>query len=540
MTHPDWVLKFKVKNTEIRLVKGRYYLYDITSVWCPEKKRTKKVTLKYVGSIDEEYGLIPAGMKRRGKVPQGESPFKVQPKEECNFLDKFENIEDPRSNRNQLHSVAEILLVTLCAVICGADGWQDVENFGKSKINYLRCYLDYNNGVPSDDTIRRFYRNINPLEFEKLFREWVGTLAKGADIKVIAIDGKSSRHSFDGEGNMLHVVSAFATEARIVLGQEKVDEKSNEITAIPKMLAWLDVRGHIITVDAMGCQHAIADQITQKEGDYIFSLKGNQGTLSDNVQLYFEDKKLDITSHCIDYDKGHGRIDTRECWVVSDTEWLRELHPNWQTINSIIRIESTREMKFKGYKYRPMYENAAVLEMEEIGFALKKDELFLHIQGTEPVLVSPKAADEGIDLALYDKIKEALLAKSATLDLTSDDKNRVANFMSKNRLTHYTLSKESRYYISSLKDFTAERMLKAIRSHWGIENTLHWVLDMSFNEDYSRIRKENAPHVMAIIRHIALNLLQQAKTARQSIKGLRKMAGWDDDTLDLVISKKSS
>ena len=265
---------------------------------------------------------------------------------------------------------------------------------------------------------------------------------------MIAIDGKSLRHSFDEDAKMLHVISAFATEARIVLGQEKVSEKSNEITAIPKILRWLDVKGHIITIDAMGSQFKIANQIIKKEGDYIFSLKGNQNTLSEDVTTYFDDKVSDnITKH-VDYDKGHGRVETRECLVVDEVDWLRQRHPKWSSIRSIIKIHSIRESK-----------------------------------------------------------------KQTT--------------------------KEVRYYISSLEE-TPEKILRSIRSHWAIENTLHWVLDMSFNEDYSRIRKGNAPYAMAIIRHVALNLLQLAKTKRQSIKRLRKMCGWDDNTLDLVINKNSS
>ncbi len=244
------------------------------------------------------------------------------------------------------------------------------------------------------------------------------------------------------------MVSAFATEARIVLGQEKVADKSNEITAIPKLLNWLDIKGHIITIDAMGCQHAIADLIVKKEGDYIFSLKGNQGNLSDDVRLYFEAQKNIKTQHYVDYDKGHGRLETRECFVVTDIQWLNDAHPKWTTIKSIIMVRSTREIKDK-------------------------------------------------------------------------------------------ITTEDRYYISSLT-LPPDRVLKAIRDHWAIENTLHWVLDMSFNEDYSRIRKENAPHVMAIFRHVASNLLQAAKKERQSIKGLRKLCGWDDATLERVISKKSS
>lgn len=453
MIHPEWALKFKTKGTELRNMNGKYHLYNVTSKRDPITKKTKKITLNHIGSITEEYGLIPTGMIKKGRIKKGESPLKIAPKEEVDFLDTFEKIEDPRAAKNQLYSVSEILLVTLCAVICGANGWCDVENYGKSKINHLRQYLDYNNGVPSDDTIRRFYRNLDPSAFEKLFREWVSNLAKKVDSKVIAIDGKCSRHSFDGDGNMLHMISAFATEARIVLGQEKVSDKSNEITAIPKMLDWLDVKGHIVTIDAMGCQYAIANQIVKKEGDYIFALKGNQSSLSDDVKLYFENKSFEKSNIHTDYDKAHGRIETRECRVVSGLKWLRELHPNWQSINAIIEIKSTR-----------------------------------------------KIGD--------------------------------------------TTTQETRYYISSM-DAKADKILKAIRSHWAIENSLHWVLDMSFNEDYSRIRKENAPHIMTIFRHIALNLLQTAKKnqdslKRQSIVGLRKLCGWDEQKLDLVIAQKIS
>lgn len=450
MKHPEWVLKHKIPNTEIRCIRGRYYLYNITSVWCPEKKRTKKVTLKAVGTITEEFGLIPAGMSRRGRVPQGASKIKdSQP--ETSFMDTFEAIDDPRAPRNQLYTLFEILLVTFLGVICGAEGWKDIENYGKSKINYLRRYCEFKNGIPSDDTFRRFFRSINVEQFKQLFHEWVQSLAKTVDAKVIAIDGKSNRRSYDGDGNMLHMVSAFASEARIVLGQEKVSEKSNEITAIPKMLNWLDVKGHIVTIDAMGCQYAIADQIVKKEGDYIFSLKGNQGNLSKDVELYFADPALkNKLKSYTDFDKGHGRIETRHCIVSNDVEWLKDMNPKWSSVNSIIQINSKRELK-------------------------------------------------------NDKTTE-----------------------------------ETRYYISSLKDHTPQDTLKAIRIHWGIENSLHWVLDMSFNEDYSRIRKENAPEVMAIIRHFALNLLQQHKTKNQSIKGFRKICAWDDTALDQIILKSHS
>ena len=456
MAHPDWVLKHKVPNSEIRNFNGKYRLYAITSKWCPEKKRTKKVTLKQIGIIDKEFGLIPTGMSRKGRVPKGESKMKSDALLETNFLDHFEVIEDPRAQRNQLYTVAEILLVTLLAVICGAEGWQDVENYGKSKIKYLRCYLPYECGIPSDDTVRRFFRAINPDHFKEIFSRWVQCIANIANAKVIAIDGKSNRRTFDGDGNMLHMVSAFATEARVVLAQEKVTDKSNEITAIPLLLDLFDVKGHIVTIDAMGCQYAIANKIVDKGGDYIFSLKGNQGSLSEDVELFLNTQ---VTKNaCLtltDYDKGHGRFETRICFVSNDTEWLHKEHKNWKTIQSIIRIDSTREITERGTK---------------------------------------------------------------------------------------KITQETRYHISSLKNPTPQVALRAIRDHWGVENTLHWTLDMSFNEDYSRIRKENAPHVMAMLRHMALNILQQGKLQqkkhkRQSIKGLRKMCAWDDDTLSEFVSK---
>lgn len=372
---------------------------------------------------------------------------------ELSFLDHFKDLEDPRSERNRDYTMSEILLVTLCAAICGAEGWQDVEDFGKAKIDYLRQFLPYKNGIPSDDTYRRFFRAIDPKQFQELFRNWVLSLQSQIEKKLIAIDGKSSRHSFDGETGMLHMVSAYATEARLVLAQEKVSEKSNEITAIPKLLEWLDLRGSIVTIDAMGCQYAIADQIIQKEGNYIFSLKGNQGSLCEDVTTYLSDNELKILNNISsfkEYDKGHGRIETRLCWVTHEVAWLREQHPHWHSINSLIRIDSIREVKGK-------------------------------------------------------------------------------------------TTEETRYYISSLKEIP-QKILGAIRAHWAIENNLHWVLDMSFGEDQSRIRKENAPQVMAIIRHMALNLLQLTKDTmkRQSIKRLRKMAGWDDNILSNILSQKFS
>lgn len=370
---------------------------------------------------------------------------------EIGFLDIFKELEDPRSPRNQLHSMSEILLTALCAGICGAEGWQDVEDFGNAKIEYLRKFFPFRNGIPSDDTFRRFFRGLDPKKFQELFRMWVKSIQPKIGQSIIAIDGKSSRHSFDSDKEMLHMISAYATEANLVLAQEKVSDKSNEITAIPHLLEWLDLKGNIVTIDAMGCQYAIADKIIEREGQYIFSLKGNQGSLHDDVKIYLRDEEVlkKLTPHK-NYDKGHGRIETRTCWVTQDVSWLQERHSNWKSINSIIRVDSVREIKGRS-------------------------------------------------------------------------------------------SSETRYYISSLRDIP-EKFLASIRSHWAIENSLHWVLDMSFGEDNSRIRKQNAPQVMAIIRHIALNLLQLTKNQmkRQSIKRLRKMAGWSDPILSSILSQKFS
>lgn len=367
------------------------------------------------------------------------------------FLECFGALEDPRSSRNRLYKMDEILLAALCGAICGAEGWQDVEDCGKAKLDFLRQYLPFKNGVPSDDTFRRFFRALDPASFQELFSKWVETLRQDNWEEVIAIDGKSSRHSFDGETKMLHMVSAYATESRLVLAQEKVSEKSNEITAIPALLKRLDLRGSTVTIDAMGCQHAIAELILQRHGQYIFSLKGNQGSLHDDIKAYLADPASikNCKTHK-DFDKGHGRIESRVCTVETNIDWLIQRHPNWSTIGSIARIDSTREIKGKS-------------------------------------------------------------------------------------------SHETRYYIASRAE-TPDKMLKKVRSHWAIENNLHWTLDMSFGEDQSRIRKQNAPQIMAIIRHMALNMLQAKKQEmpRQSIKRLRKMAGWDHSMLASILAKAFS
>ena len=365
------------------------------------------------------------------------------------FLDIFGQLDDPRIERKKLHPMPEILLLTLCAVICGAESWDDIELFGKSKLMFLRQYLPYESGIPSDDTLRRFFRAIDTTQFQRLFVEWVRAwLNPEVAGKVVAIDGKTLRGSHDGGQSPIHLVSAFASEAGIVLGQVKTSEKSNEITAIPELLDWLDVRGAIVTIDAMGCQKAIAEKIADKGGDHLLALKGNQSHLHEDVRLHFEQPapmSLARMTSAETVDKSHGRIEVRQCRLSTDIDWLRGRHPEWKNLSSIVAIDSQR-------------------------------------------------------------------------------------------IIGNTTTQETRYFISS-SPASAARMLAAVRLHWGIENQLHWVLDMSFGEDQSRIRKDNAPTNVAIIRHAALNMIRQIPKKRMSVKRMRKAAGWDDLLLTEILAQ---
>lgn len=370
-------------------------------------------------------------------------------KDKIGFLDFFKTIPDHRIKRHKRHPVEEIFLVTFCGLITGCEGWSDIELYGKTKINFLRKYFPYESGVASDDTLRRFFRTLDPDKFEACFIEWVKSFQLRLESKIIAVDGKSSRRSFDGKNKPLHLLSAFASELGISLGQLKVDEKSNEITAIPRLLEVLDLAGSIVTIDAMGCQSDISEKITEKNADYILALKGNQGNLHEDVENFFNRKMHKFKRFSFKKTtKGHGRIETRKCTVIEDINWLRKRYPHWSNLNSIVELEATRD-----------------------------------IQGN--------------------------------------------------------ISMEKRYYISSLKAEPA-KISHAIRQHWGIENKLHWVLDMCFNDDQSRIRKGNAPRNIAIVKKTALNLMQivKASHSRISLKKIRKLAGWDDGFLHSVLCAK--
>ena len=366
------------------------------------------------------------------------------------FESYFGKLSDPRIDRKKLYPLVEVLFVALCGSICGAESWRDFVLFGKSKLDFLRQYYEFKNGIPSKNTFSRVFAALDAEAFKIQFVGWVKSLQTILN-EVIAIDGKTLCNSIDKAigSSAIHMVSAFATGARLVLAQQTVDEKSNEITAIPKLLDLLDLKGHIVTIDAMGTQKAIAKQIIDQGGDYILALKGNQGTLNEDVRLFLETElkktsSIAIKDRCEDVDKGHGRIETRKCFVSDQIDWLNQKE-QWAGLKTIVMIEETQESKGK------------------------------------------------------------------------------------------PSSTEQRFFISSLPP-TAERIASAVRSHWLIENGLHWTLDVVFNEDQSRVRKDNAGENMALIRHITINMLNNTKKLFKNIglKALRKKAGWDNETMGLI------
>ena len=366
----------------------------------------------------------------------------------------FTKVKDPRIERSKRHKLIDIILLAICGVICGADSWVDIEMYGKAKKEWLETFLELPNGIPSHDTFGRVFAAIDPDEFEKSFREWVQTIHELTRGQVIALDGKQLRGSQESETgrSAIYMVSAWASENQLVLGQQKVDDKSNEITAIPKLLKILEINGCIITIDAIGTQTKIAEMILERGGDYLLAVKENQGRLFEDMQYIFEvDKQYDFKDAPYQYaktvNKNHGRIEIRQCWAISDPEYLSSIREKnrWPGLKSLIRIESER------------------------------------------------------------KIGE-------------------------------TSESQVSYFITSLEN-DAKKILHAKRSHWGVENSLHWVLDIAFNEDHSRVRKDNSPQNFAIIRHMALNLLKLEQSLKVGIKAKRLRCGWDTDYLLKVFSQ---
>lgn len=368
------------------------------------------------------------------------------------LLRVFDELEDPRVERAKLHRLTDILAITLLGVICGADEWTEIELFGQSKLDWLRTFLELPHGIPSHDTFGRVFSRLDPDQLEQCFQKWMQGLARRSGGELIALDGKTLRRSFDKAGHKaaIHMVSAWSQANHLTLGQLATDAKSNEITAIPKLLKMLDISDSVVTIDAMGCQKAIAQQIVEQQGHYVLQVKGNQETLHDLVKDTFDE----LTGRGIpgvpysfheEVDGGHGRVETRRIWTTEWTDWYPQRR-DWAGLRSFVCVESERTINGQ----------------------------------------------------------------------TSTDR---------------------RYYISDLDGVDARTMLEYVRGHWGIENQLHWSLDVTFREDTLRNRIGHSAENFSRIRRLALNLLRRDKTCKNGLKGKRLKACLKQDYLLRIVSQ---
>jgi predicted transposase YbfD/YdcC len=364
--------------------------------------------------------------------------------------DCFASIQDPRVERTRLHQFSDILTIAILSVIAGGNGWEDMELYGVSKQAWLSTFLALPNGIPSEDTFRRVFERINPKQFEQCFEQWVNQLVGELGIQVVAIDGKTAKGSYDREAGSkaLHLVSAWATEHRLVLAQTKVQDKSNEITAIPALLEVLDIAGCIVTLDAMGTQKTIAQQIQAAQADYILTLKANHPTLFQQVETWWQQMRdegnlpspLSHTS-----EGGHARTEIRQVWTLL-IDQIPALYQadEWVGLQTIVIVERIRHLW--------------------------------------------------------------------------------------NKTTH-----EIQFYLSSLPP-DSPRIAPAIRAHWGIENSLHWTLDVTFAEDSCRVRSLHAPHNLALLRRFAVNALNREATCKRTRRQKSKRAAMEDAYMLMVLT----
>jgi predicted transposase YbfD/YdcC len=367
------------------------------------------------------------------------------------FHQHFADVPDPRVRARSDHKLLDILAISILAVICGADGWDELATFGRCKETWLRTFLELPAGIPSADTFRRVLSALDPTAFRLAFVNWMQALVGSTEGKLVAIDGKTARRSFDraAEKSPLHLVSAWVRDNQLVLGQVRTEEKSNEITAIPVLLGMLDLRGGVVTIDAMGAQKEIAKSIIEKQADYILALKGNQGNLHAQVMDFFAvagTEQFQSVKHTYyaTYNESHGRREARRVWSSTDLSTIPDA-TKWPSLKSITLIERERD-----------------------------------INGEVTI--------------------------------------------------------ERHYYISSRSRAGARWLSERIRGHWSIENQCHWVLDVAFREDESRIRTDHGPENFGLLRKIALNFLKQERVRNIGIAAKRKAAGWDHDYLLRVLS----
>jgi len=354
------------------------------------------------------------------------------------LIDAFSSLEDPRVERHKRHKLIDIIVLSICAVVSGSDGWESIEEFGKNKLDWLRQWIALEQGVPSHDCIARVISRLDPTEMSRCFALWVNSVAELTEGEIVAIDGKTARHSYNRKDKLgaIHMVSAWASQVGLSLGQVKTAEKSNEITAIPVLLEMLEIKGCIITIDAMGCQTDITEKIIEKKADYVLAVKGNQKHLHEAIIDYFEVAKAanNPLNHHEEINADHGRIEIRRGYLSTCLDTLPDIL-RWKGLKSIGMIESER---------------------------------------------------------------------------TLDGKT----------------SREKRYYICSITE--VKQFSHAVRKHWGVENSLHWVLDVVFREDDSRIRTGYAPENFNVMRQLAINLLNK-DTSKGSVKKKRFRAALSDD-----------
>ena len=368
--------------------------------------------------------------------------MKLKPKH--SIAEHFNDIEDIRIERGKKHKLIDIITISICAVVCGADGWIDIEMYGIARKKWLGKFLELPNGIPSHDTFARVFSQINPDEFNRSFLSWIKGISKITAGEIIAFDGKQSRNSGDeknGQG-VINTVSAWAASNRLVLGQKKVEGKSNEITALPELIKILDLVGCIGTIDAMGCQREIVKKIVEKDADYVIAVKKNQPSLYKQIEQLFKQaiktdgKDLNMSTFS-SKEMNRGREEIRNYLMLTDVAEQMDPLQKWEKLTSIGMVESVR-------------------------------------------------------------------------------------------VVNGNTSVETRYFISSLWN-DAKKLAEAIRSHWSIENSLHWVLDVAFKEDNSRIRKDNAPANFAVLRHIAVNIIGQNKSRKLSVRSKRFLASLDEE-----------